>query len=50
LRGLPLALLGDDTVWRMLLGLGALPAAAVSYLRTRMPESPRHQIQVQNQA
>ena len=25
--------LGDDTVWRILLGLGALPAAAVIYLR-----------------
>jgi MFS transporter, PHS family, inorganic phosphate transporter len=41
-----LALLGsgaaDGTVWRVLLGLGALPAAAVVYLRTRMPESPRY--------
>ena len=42
--------LGDDTVWRILLGLGALPAAAVIYLRTRMPESPRYQIQVQGKA
>ncbi len=39
--------LSDDTVWRVLLGLGALPAAAVIYLRTRMPESPRYQVQVQ---
>jgi MFS transporter, PHS family, inorganic phosphate transporter len=42
-----LALLGsgtsDDVVWRILLGLGALPAAAVIYLRSRMPESPRYQ-------
>jgi PHS family inorganic phosphate transporter-like MFS transporter len=41
-----LALLGsgasDGTVWRLLLGLGALPAAAVVYMRTRMPESPRY--------
>jgi MFS transporter, PHS family, inorganic phosphate transporter len=37
-------------VWRILLGLGAVPAAAVIYLRTRMPESPRYQIQVQGQA
>jgi PHS family inorganic phosphate transporter-like MFS transporter len=41
-----LALLGsgaaDGTVWRVLLGLGALPAAAVVYLRTQMPESPRY--------
>ncbi len=42
--------LGDDMVWRILLGLGALPAAAVVYLRTRMPESPRYQIQVRGQA
>jgi MFS transporter, PHS family, inorganic phosphate transporter len=42
--------LGDDTVWRILLGLGAVPAAAVIYLRMRMPESPRYQIQVQGQA
>jgi MFS transporter, PHS family, inorganic phosphate transporter len=41
-----LALLGSgtsqDTVWRILLGLGALPAGAVIYLRCRMPESPRY--------
>jgi len=42
--------LGDDTVWRILLGLGAVPAAGVIYLRTRMPESPRYQIQVQGRA
>jgi MFS transporter, PHS family, inorganic phosphate transporter len=48
-----LALLGggasDDVAWRVLLGLGAVPAAAVLYLRTRMPESPRYQVQVQGQ-
>jgi MFS transporter, PHS family, inorganic phosphate transporter len=33
----------DDLVWRILLGLGAVPAAAVIYLRCRMPESPRYQ-------
>ncbi len=33
---------GDDVVWRFLLGLGALPAVAVIYLRCRMPESPRY--------
>src|SRR6202034_4526035 len=42
--------LGDDTVWRILLGVGALPAAGVIYLRTRMPESPRYQIQVRGKA
>ena len=33
--------------WRILFGLGALPAAAVLYLRTKMPESPRYRAQVQ---
>jgi PHS family inorganic phosphate transporter-like MFS transporter len=49
-----LSLLGsgasDDVVWRVLLGLGALPAGAVVYLRSRMPESPRYQAQVQGRA
>ena len=46
-----LALLGagtsDDIAWRVLLGLGAVPAAMVVYLRRRMPESPRYQLQMQ---
>jgi hypothetical protein len=29
--------------WRVLLALGAVPAAAVIYLRCRMPESRRYQ-------
>ncbi|MDX6236841.1 MAG: transporter, family, inorganic phosphate transporter [Kribbellaceae bacterium] len=33
--------MSNDLVWRLLLGLGAVPAAAVIYLRRRMPESPR---------
>jgi MFS family permease len=49
-----LALLGagvsDDLAWRILLGLGAAPAAAVIYLRRKMPESPRYQVQVQGKA
>jgi PHS family inorganic phosphate transporter-like MFS transporter len=49
-----LALLGsgasDDVAWRVLLALGAVPAAAVIYLRCRMPESPRYQAQVQRRA
>ena len=49
-----LALLGsgvsDDVAWRILLALGAVPAAAVIYLRCRMPESPRYQAQVQGRA
>jgi MFS transporter, PHS family, inorganic phosphate transporter len=49
-----LALLGsgasNDLVWRMLLGLGALPAVAVIYLRCKMPESPRYQALRQERA
>ena len=49
-----LALLGSgvsgDVAWRVLLGLGAVPAAAVIYLRCRMPESPRYQAQVTERA
>jgi MFS transporter, PHS family, inorganic phosphate transporter len=33
--------------WRIMLALGAVPAAAVVYLRRKMPESPRYQVQVQ---
>ena len=35
--------------WRLLLGLGAVPAATVIYLRAKMPESPRFQARVQGQ-
>jgi PHS family inorganic phosphate transporter-like MFS transporter len=49
-----LALLGsgasNDVTWRVLLALGAVPAAAVIYLRCRMPESPRYQVQVRDRA
>jgi MFS transporter, PHS family, inorganic phosphate transporter len=45
-----LALLGsgvsEGLTWRLLLGIGAIPAAAVVYLRRKMPESPRYQAQV----
>lgn len=37
---------GHDVAWRVMLGLGAVPAAAVLYLRRKMPESPRYQLQV----
>jgi MFS family permease len=40
----------DNVAWRVMLGLGAVPAAAVIYLRSRMPESPRYQIHVQGNA
>ena len=33
--------LGDDTVWRILLGFGAVPGMAVFYLRRRINETPR---------
>jgi len=39
--------LSHETTWRLLLAFGAVPAAAVIYLRARMPESPRFQAQVQ---
>jgi PHS family inorganic phosphate transporter-like MFS transporter len=38
--------LADGLVWRLLLGLGAIPAAAVVLFRSRMPESPRFVAQV----
>jgi MFS transporter, PHS family, inorganic phosphate transporter len=39
-----------DLTWRLMLGLGAVPAAGVVYLRTKMPESPRFQARVQGRA
>lgn len=39
----------DSMTWRILLGLGAIPAAAVVYLRAKMPESPRFQSRVQGE-
>ncbi|MDQ2724013.1 MAG: MFS transporter [Actinomycetota bacterium] len=49
LTGIILLALGfsHDTVWRMLFGFGAIPAAAVIYLRRTLPESPRYQSTVQ---
>ena len=41
--------ISDSLTWRILLGLGAIPAAAVVYLRSRMPESPRYLAQVQGE-
>ncbi len=35
--------LPHDATWRVLLALGAVPAAGVVYLRAKMPESPRFQ-------
>jgi MFS transporter, PHS family, inorganic phosphate transporter len=41
---------GHDVAWRTMLALGAVPAAAVLYLRSTMPESPRYLFQVQGRA
>jgi PHS family inorganic phosphate transporter-like MFS transporter len=42
--------LGGNATWRLLLGFGAIPAAAVVYLRSKMPESPRYLAQVQGES
>ena len=39
--------MSNNLTWRILLALGAIPAAAVVYLRAKMPESPRFQSRVQ---
>lgn len=38
-----------DITWRIILGLGAVPAASVVYMRRKMPESPRYQSTVLGQ-
>jgi MFS family permease len=38
--------LSSGLTWRFMLGLGAIPAASVIYLRSKMPESPRFQSRV----
>jgi MFS family permease len=38
--------LPSDLIWRIMLGLGALPPLAVLYLRRTMPESPRYKVLV----
>ena len=46
-----MALLGSglshDLTWRLLLAFGAVPAASVIYMRSKMPESPRFQARVE---
>ncbi|WP_010637763.1 MFS transporter [Acidithiobacillus thiooxidans] len=39
-----------DLAWRLMLGLGALPAAAVIYIRRTLPESPRWLARVKGDA
>lgn len=40
----------NDLAWRIMLGLGAVPALAVIYLRRTMPESPRYVARVMGNA
>ena len=40
----------QSDAWRLLLALGAVPAAAVIYLRSKMPESPRFRASVKGQS
>lgn len=42
--------MSNDIAWRLMLGLGALPAAAVIIMRRRMPESPRYTSRVKGQS
>ncbi len=42
--------LGHDIIWRIMLGLGAVPPLAVLYLRRTMPESPRYKALVRGQS
>jgi MFS family permease len=42
--------ISGNLTWRLLLGLGALPAAGVVYLRSKMPESPRYLAQVKGES
>ncbi|KAI8983770.1 major facilitator superfamily domain-containing protein [Pilobolus umbonatus] len=37
-----------DYVWRLCIGLGAVPAVATIYLRFTMPESPRYSLDVEH--
>lgn len=42
--------IGHQATWRLMLGLGAIPATAVIYLRSKMPESPRFTARVRGEA
>ncbi len=43
---LSVALLPPDIAWRVMLGVGAVPAASVIYLRRKIPETPRFSLLV----
>jgi PHS family inorganic phosphate transporter-like MFS transporter len=40
----------DGVAWRIMLGLGAIPAASVIYLRRKIRETPRYTLSVQGDA
>ncbi len=40
--------ISHDVVWRIMLALGAVPAAAVIYLRRKISETPRYLVEVKN--
>jgi len=42
--------ISPNLTWRLLLGLGAIPAATVVYLRSKMPESPRFRAKVKGES
>ena len=42
--------MSQSIAWRLMLGFGAIPAAGVIYLRSKMPESPRFKAQVQGKS
>lgn len=42
--------ISHDVVWRIMLALGAVPAAAVIYLRRRISETPRFLLEVKHDA
>lgn len=42
--------INQEWAWRIMLGLGALPAGFVVYARSRMPESPRYQALMQGKS
>ena len=41
---------GHELSWRLMLAFGAVPAAAVIYLRSKMPESPRFSARVMGES
>lgn len=42
--------ISHENTWRLMLALGAIPAASVIYLRSKMPESPRFRAHVMGES